>query len=249
MSEDGHDALREVARELLRELLPELLHDAASGGRANGSARNGAPPRPTAATPSPVQPVPAPSPVPLVPAPPVAAVLRPSTWSAPPAPGEVIGEGLDAPPASGQSEQAEAAEPSAARSPSAAAGGSRPRRPGRVEAVRVADQHDLDRFVAMLALRLESPRERRALRTGELRFVLSGAAAGARAHGPASAPGGMPEPAHASAHRIERGAVTERLVREAAAGGMRLVLGPAAVLTPLARDRARAMGVQIEREG
>src|SRR3954453_10568692 len=30
---------------------------------------------------------------PQVPAPPVAAVLRPSTWSHPPAPGEVIGDG------------------------------------------------------------------------------------------------------------------------------------------------------------
>jgi hypothetical protein len=48
--------------------------------------------------------------------------------------------------------------------------------------------------------------------------------------------------------RIERGAVTERAVQAAASAGVRLVLGPRAVLTPLARDRARALGVPIEKE-
>ena len=48
--------------------------------------------------------------------------------------------------------------------------------------------------------------------------------------------------------RIERGAVTEKVVRDAARAGQRLVLGPGAVLTPLARDRARASGVEISRE-
>ena len=38
------------------------------------------------------------------------------------------------------------------------------------------------------------------------------------------------------------------MVSEAARAGERLVLGRAAVLTPLARDRARATGVQIEKE-
>ena len=49
-------------------------------------------------------------------------------------------------------------------------------------------------------------------------------------------------------HRIEKGAVTERAVLEAASAGARLVLGPRAVLTPLARDRARVLGVPIEKE-
>ena len=50
------------------------------------------------------------------------------------------------------------------------------------------------------------------------------------------------------ARRIERGAVTEKVVRDAARAGERLVLGPGAVLTPLARDRARASGVEISKE-
>ena len=48
--------------------------------------------------------------------------------------------------------------------------------------------------------------------------------------------------------RVERGAVTERKVEAAAKAGGRLVLGPGAVLTPLAREKARARGIQIERE-
>lgn len=50
-----------------------------------------------------------------------------------------------------------------------------------------------------------------------------------------------------SVHHIARGAVTERAVNAAAADGARLVIGPRAVLTPLAKDRARVLGVVIER--
>ena len=50
------------------------------------------------------------------------------------------------------------------------------------------------------------------------------------------------------AHRVEKGAVTERAVEAAAKAGARLVLGPRAVLTPLAKDKARALGVAIEKE-
>jgi len=48
--------------------------------------------------------------------------------------------------------------------------------------------------------------------------------------------------------RVEKGAVTERMIRAAAADGTRLVLAPGAVLTPLAREQAKARGVKIERE-
>jgi len=66
---------------------------------------------------------------------------------------------------------------------------------------------------------------------------------------PARAP--VPDAASASAAptiRVERGAVTERAVKEAARAGARLVLSPRAVLTPMARDRARSLGVEIEKE-
>jgi hypothetical protein len=47
---------------------------------------------------------------------------------------------------------------------------------------------------------------------------------------------------------VRHGAVTERKIKQAADAGARLVLGPGAVLTPLAREKARALGIDIERE-
>jgi len=48
--------------------------------------------------------------------------------------------------------------------------------------------------------------------------------------------------------RVEKGAVTERMVAAAAKAGAALLLGPRAVLTPLARDKARALGVPVQKE-
>jgi hypothetical protein len=120
------------------------------------------------------------APTPSVPAPPVAAVLRPSTWSHPPAPGEVIGDGVGA----------------------------------HVEHVRLDSDAALAAFVQTV-----------------LSFTL-----------------GQPGAAASGVVRVDRGAVTERIVKQAADAGARLVLAPRAVITPLAREKARALGVEIERE-
>ena len=97
--------------------------------------------------------------------------------------------------------------------------------------VRISTDDDLHAF-ALRVLRLaDNPKLRRDLIGGRIRFTLAGQAAG----GPAAA------------HRVDKGAVTERIVAAAAKAGARLVLGPRAVLTPLARDKARALGVPIER--
>ena len=109
---------------------------------------------------------------------------------------------------------------------------------GGVEHVRLKDDRDLDAFVRALAHRLASPVEREAVLAGRIRFTLTAAAAHA-APAPAATPGG--------AERIDSGAVTERVVERAAQNGGVLVLGPRAVLTPMGRDRARALGVRIER--
>jgi len=102
-----------------------------------------------------------------------------------------------------------------------------------VETVSLRTDADLDAFVKRLLRLFENPQRRDALRAGRLRFRLAAAA------GPGSV-----QPAH----RVDKGAVTEAMVRQAAGAGARLVLGRRAVLTPLARDRARAAGVEIERE-
>jgi hypothetical protein len=95
---------------------------------------------------------------------------------------------------------------------------------------------DLDVFVRRLAALCADPDRRAAMQDGRHGFRLSTAGA-SRA---AAAPDGVV--------RIERGAVTERTVSRAAADGARLVLGRGAVLTPLARDKARSLGVIVEKE-
>ncbi|MFM7694937.1 MAG: hypothetical protein ACKO7U_11665 [Actinomycetota bacterium] len=124
---------------------------------------------------------------------------------------------------------------SAAPAPAAAAAAG----DARVEPVRIGSDRDLDAFVRALAHRLESPAERAAVMAGRLRFTLGHAAAGAAPAASAAA---------GDAHRVERGAVTERIVERAAKAGGVIVLGPKAVLTPMGKDRARALGVRIERE-
>jgi hypothetical protein len=108
---------------------------------------------------------------------------------------------------------------------------------GSVERVDLRSDADLEAFVRALIRRLENPRDRMAILSGRLRFGLASAA-------PTIAAGAGATPAL----RIEKGAVTERHVREAAEKGARLVLSPRAVLTPMARDRARSLGVEIEKE-
>jgi hypothetical protein len=115
------------------------------------------------------------------------------------------------------------------------------------ETVDLSTDEDLAAFVGRL-LDLD-PGEREDLRVGRKRFRL---APGTVRTAGTPAPGPGPAPASAASgapvRRVERGAVTEALVRDAALAGERLVLGRAAVLTPLARDRARASGVEIVKE-
>ncbi len=106
---------------------------------------------------------------------------------------------------------------------------------GAVETVSVRSDQELATFVTRLLHLFENPRRRDDLRSGRLRFRLAAGGTGLTASA-------------RPVHRIDKGAVTEATVRDAARAGARLVLGRRAVLTPLARDRARAAGVEIEKE-
>jgi hypothetical protein len=138
------------------------------------------------------------------------------------------------------------------------------------ETVDLSTDEDLAAFVARL-LDLD-PGEREDLQAGRKRFRLARENDGTAGHNgtspasdvaalpvrPATPQGPAPSaaiqvplgpaPGGAPVRRVESGAVTEALVKQAARAGERLVLGRAAVLTPLARDRARASGVEIVKE-
>ena len=114
------------------------------------------------------------------------------------------------------------------------------------ETVNLSTDEDLAVFVKRL-LDLD-PAEREELRSGRKRFRLPGTGSVPQAP-PVSPVNGAERAAESSpVRRIERGAVTEAVVNAAARAGERLLLGRGAVLTPLARDRARASGVPIEKE-
>ena len=115
-------------------------------------------------------------------------------------------------------------------------GGAADALPGHGE-VAIATDADLTALLRRVAVLCEDPQQRAAFRDGRHGFRL--------ARQGDAAPAGVGRPA---ATRIDRGAVTERAVLKAAADGASLVLGRGAVLTPLARDKARSLGVEIERE-
>jgi hypothetical protein len=119
------------------------------------------------------------------------------------------------------------------------------------ETVNLSTDEDLAAFVKQL-LDLD-PGQREELRSGRKRFRLASpqtlsVPAGAGQVGAGQSKGAERAGSSAPVRRIERGAVTEAVIAAAARAGERLVLGRGAVLTPLARDRARASGVQIEKE-
>ena len=125
--------------------------------------------------------------------------------------------------------------------------------PPAAETVNLSTDDDLAAFVKRL-LDL-GPDEREEIRSGRKRFRLAAPSAAGIPGVPGTPPALAGRPGEAgrarepaAVRRIERGAVTERVINAAAQAGERLVLGRGAVLTPLARDRARASGVPIEKE-
>jgi hypothetical protein len=117
--------------------------------------------------------------------------------------------------------------------------------------VAIRDDADLAAFVRRVAVLCEDTAQRAELQAGRHRFRLVTTAGGLDGldHRNAHLVGGLDKLDHRdSVMRVERGAVTERAVKAAAADGKRLVVGRRAVLTPLARDKARSLGVVIEKE-
>lgn len=96
---------------------------------------------------------------------------------------------------------------------------------GAVERVRIASDADLDAFVRRIAGLMRDPEAAARIEAGALRFTL---AAGTAAEGALA------------------GLVSERAI-EAQPEGATLRLAAGAVVTPLARDRARARRIKLER--
>jgi hypothetical protein len=104
----------------------------------------------------------------------------------------------------------------------------------KIEEVAVTTDAELNVFARRL-LALE-PKQREAVQAGRLKFRLKRGRQSAETE------------AARGSERIDKGIVTEKKVMAAAKAGKKLVVGKGVVLTPLARDKARQLGVEIERE-
>ncbi|MBL9033790.1 MAG: hypothetical protein JNN33_03445, partial [Rhodospirillaceae bacterium] len=118
-----------------------------------------------------------------------------------------------------------------------------------VETVRIAGDADLIAFARKVLSLAGDPAKAKDIAAGRYPFRLEQAASQApppaRAAA-ASAP--APKPAASSQSlRIDSGVVTETMLNKLPRGLAKLVLAPGVTVTPLAKDRARSLGLTFER--
>jgi hypothetical protein len=228
------DELRALIRDVLHDVLPAAIGRAPSAVAADGASAHPPADAVSARAPGPVPPATVP-PATVPPATVPPATVPPGTTPTAPPSGLPPAPPRAAPP---HAAPTPAVPPPTARQPTAhqrpAAALATSARAGTTRQVRLDTDADVREFALEIVRLADNPARRRDLLTGRLTFTL------------ARRDGG--EAAATSERRIETGAVTERAVQSAAKAGQRLVLGPRAVLTPLARDRALALGVPIEKE-
>jgi hypothetical protein len=108
--------------------------------------------------------------------------------------------------------------------------------------VRIASDADLAAFAKQVLSLAAEPAVHKAIAAGTFPFKLEAGAS------PISAalPRGASTPAPAAA-RIDQGVVTEAALGKLPRGTTRLQIGPGVSVTPLARDKARHLGIAIER--
>lgn len=108
------------------------------------------------------------------------------------------------------------------------------------EEISLQSDQDLAQFVRRIVHLMENPATREAVKSGRHGFKLK--------RFPSAAPAVHAGRPAGAAEKILKGVVKENTVIDAAKSGARLVIARGVVVTPLARDKARQLGVQIERD-
>jgi hypothetical protein len=118
------------------------------------------------------------------------------------------------------------------------------------EEITIASDSDLDRFVQRLLAMAEDSATRDALKSGQKKFRLTkGGGRSVAAPRPQREESRRQSVAQSTgSNRIDKGLVAERHIVAAAKNGKRLTVAKGVAVTPLARDKARQLGVVIERE-
>ena len=114
------------------------------------------------------------------------------------------------------------------------------------EHVAIATDADLIGFARRVLSLAGDPAKAKEIAAGRYPFRLDRPAATQASAAPTLRPTPAAQPA-AQSHRIDSGVVTESTLNKLPRGLSRLVLGVGVTVTPLAKDRARALGLTFER--
>jgi hypothetical protein len=114
------------------------------------------------------------------------------------------------------------------------------------ERIAIANDADLAGFARRVLSLAGDPAKAKEIAAGRYPFRLERPATVAQS-GAAPAPRAAPPAPAAQSHRIDSGVVTESTLNKLPRGLSRLLLGPGVTVTPLAKDRARALGLTFER--
>ncbi|MBK8159053.1 MAG: hypothetical protein IPK59_09910 [Rhodospirillaceae bacterium] len=106
--------------------------------------------------------------------------------------------------------------------------------------IRIGSDADLVAFARDVLRLAEDPQIRAAIQAGRHPFHLAGQASAMSAPATSSA---------TQSHRIDKGVVTEAVIAKLGKGVSRLLLGTGVSITPLARDKAKARNISVERIG
>ena len=116
----------------------------------------------------------------------------------------------------------------------------------REEAVTIRNSTELMQFVSRLIEITKDGRSRQEIEAGRWVFRLAGGGSGSDVIATGTAPSGSDRRAERVV--VEQGLISERQIDRLPKQTRRLVLGKHARLTPLARDRVRQRGIEIERK-
>jgi hypothetical protein len=112
------------------------------------------------------------------------------------------------------------------------------------ERIAIANDADLIGFARRVLSLAGDPAKAKEIAAGRYPFRLDRLTQAIAAPAPRVAPVAAPP---AQSHRIDSGVVTESTLNKLPRGLARLLLGPGVTVTPLAKDRARALGLTFER--
>ena len=112
------------------------------------------------------------------------------------------------------------------------------------ERIAIATDADLIGFARRVLSLAGDPAKAKEIAAGRYPFRLDRPTQAAAAPAPRATPATQPT---AQSHRIDSGVVTESTLNKLPRGLSQLLLGPGVTITPLAKDRARALGLTFER--